>query len=70
MEHDWVIVRTVKNEFEAELIRGMLQENDIDSVIINQRDSSYTVFGDISIYVHKDNYEQAGVLVNAAGENE
>lgn len=69
MEKDWISVCTIESPFKAELIRGMLQENNIESVIINQRDSSYGgVFGDISVYVHKDQAEAANALLRAAGD--
>lgn len=64
MEPDWKIVFTTESPFEAELVRGMLKEHQIDSVIINQRDSSYGVFGDISLYVHKDHAEAAARLLS------
>jgi hypothetical protein len=64
MEPDWQVIFTTDSPFEAELVRGMLQEHQIESVIINQRDSSYGVFGDVSLYVHKDHAEEASRLLN------
>jgi hypothetical protein len=63
MEPDWKVVFTTESPFEAEVIRGMLKEHHIESVIINQRDSSYGVFGDVSLYVHKDQVEEATRLL-------
>lgn len=63
MEKDWVMVYKTKSPFEAELVKGMLKENEIESVIINQRDSSYGVFGDAYVYVYKDFSEKALQLI-------
>ncbi|MGH2642603.1 MAG: DUF2007 domain-containing protein [Chitinophagaceae bacterium] len=63
MENDWIIVYTTSSPFEAELIKGMLKENGIESVIINQRDSSYGVFGEAYVYVYKDVAEKALQLI-------
>ncbi|TAN19496.1 MAG: DUF2007 domain-containing protein [Chitinophagaceae bacterium] len=63
MEKDWIIVFTTGSSFEAELVKGMLKENDIDGVIINQRDSSYGVFGEVYVYVYKDFAEKALQLI-------
>ncbi|HEX5552478.1 MAG TPA: DUF2007 domain-containing protein [Chitinophagaceae bacterium] len=69
MENDWVIVFTTESPFQAELIHGMLKGNDIDSVIINKRDSSYGVFGDVSVYIHKENVEKARQLISETQGN-
>lgn len=68
MEKDWIPIYTTASQFQAELIRGMLQENGIESVIINRKDTTYGIFGDISLYVFKDQAEAAGTLLRDAGD--
>lgn len=63
MEKDWEKVYKATDEFQATLIQGMFKENGIESVVINQKDSSYLSFGDCIIYVHRDNYDKARKLV-------
>lgn len=63
MEKDWEIVFTTESPFEAELVKGMLKENEIESVVINQRDSSYGVLGKAYVYVYKDFAEKALQLI-------
>lgn len=63
MEKDWMNVFTTESPFEAEVVKGMLKENDIESVIINQRDSSYGVFGKAYVFVYKDFVEKALQLI-------
>jgi hypothetical protein len=68
MEKDWVKLYKATDQFQAKLLQGMLKENSIDSVVINQKDSSYLSFGDCILYVHKDNYEKARKLVTETEE--
>jgi len=68
MEKDWIAVCTTESAFKAELIRGMLKENNIESVIINRKDSPYGIFGDISVYVYKDQAASASALLREAGD--
>jgi hypothetical protein len=50
MENNWVIVHTVAQEYQAEIIKSILADNNIDCVIVNKKDSAY-LFGEIEIYV-------------------
>jgi len=42
MENNWVSIHTVVQEYQAEMIKGMLAENDIDCVIVNKKDSTFS----------------------------
>ena len=59
MEKDWVIAYESKQEYLADIARAVLSDNDIESVIINKKDSIYNSFGDIEVYVNKDNLIRA-----------
>jgi hypothetical protein len=48
---DWFKLYTTRNYAEANIIKGMLEENNIDVVILNKLDSSYLSFGEIELYV-------------------
>lgn len=52
--NNWVKIFTTNNIIEAEIIKAMLQENDIESVEMNKQDSSYLAFGNITIYCKND----------------
>ncbi len=45
-----------------EMLKVYLADNDIESFILNQQDSSY-LFGNIELYVRKENEEKAKELV-------
>lgn len=62
MEKDWSVVYKAGNEYQAKILKGMLEENGIDSVIINQKDSVYLI-GNSLLYVHNDNYDKARQLI-------
>jgi hypothetical protein len=50
MGNNWVKIYTVSQEYEAEMIKGILDENEIGCIIVNKKDSSY-LFGEIEIFV-------------------
>ncbi len=47
----WYKLYITRNYAEANIIKGMLEENNIQVVIMNKLDSSYINFGDIELYV-------------------
>ena len=47
----WFKLYSTRNYAEANIIKGMLEENNIAVVILNKQDSSYLSFGEIEIYV-------------------
>lgn len=70
MEKDWSVVYKATDEFQAEILKGMLKENNIESVIINQKDTAYMSFGYTLLYVHNDNFTKARQLImDAEDEN-
>ncbi len=50
MEKDWVKVYSSQYQHKVEIMKSILDENDIESVILNKQDSSY-LFGVIELYV-------------------
>ncbi len=51
MTAPWKKVYSTENGIQAELIRGLLENNEIRAVIVNKRDSQYNDFGDVEIHV-------------------
>jgi len=60
MEKDWKKVFLTGDSVKAEMARELLEINDINSVVLNQKDSVYQVFGDIEVYVNEE--EEATAL--------
>ena len=59
MEKNWVKIFTSANFYQAEIVKQVLTEHDIDTVMLNKQDSAHRTFGNIEIYIHKDNFSQA-----------
>ena len=60
---NWVSVFTTTRELEAEIVKDLLDEERIPAVILNQKDSSYQTFGDISVMVSRDDQEEAKKVI-------
>jgi hypothetical protein len=66
MEKDWVKVFSSDRPFEAEIVKGMLLDNDIEAVLLNRQSSSYniTLPGQVELYVHESKEKIAKDLVH------
>jgi hypothetical protein len=53
MYTDWVIVFSTPQIYEAEIMKTILAENNIECITVNKRDSMYMV-GEVEIYVMTD----------------
>lgn len=62
MEIGWKKLKVYNSAIEAEIVKQMLEENGIPSVLLNKQDSSY-LFGKIELYVHNDMTELASRLM-------
>lgn len=54
---------STENPNKAEIIKQMLQENNINVVLLNKQDSSYLMFGDIELYVNNKDLKKATDLI-------
>ena len=68
MADDLVNIYGSDKPYVAELIRQMLSDHDIVSFIVNKQDSTYK-FGEIEIYVNRDNVIKAKKLIQEFEEN-
>jgi hypothetical protein len=48
---NWFLLHITRNPSEANILKGMLEENNIEVVVMNKLDSSYQAFGEIELYV-------------------
>lgn len=71
MEKDWVKVYASNVSYEAEIIKGMLLENEIEAVVVNRQDSSFVTMlpGMDEVYVHQSNEAKAKELIAAGNES-
>jgi hypothetical protein len=68
MFDNWVLVYSSAQLYEAEMIKDIMADNGIECVIMNQQDSVYK-FGDIDLYVPKDDaFRAKQLLIEFKGE--
>ena len=68
MENWYLLLRT-DTYLEAEILRGMLEENQVPVMIVNKQDSSYVFLGEIELYVPVHLKELARDLVGGSITN-
>ena len=64
MEKKWINLYSSSNPIEVEIVKQMLDENNINAVILNNQDSSYNMFGSIDLYVKEENQKTGLQLIN------
>lgn len=62
MDENWTVVYTTNKPWQAEIARQVLEENGINTVVINKQDSSYLI-GEAEIYVESKNADTAKTVV-------
>ena len=67
-DNDLVNIYSSGQPYLAELVRQMLTDHNIQSFIVNKQDSAYK-FGDIELFVHRDNVIRAKMLIQEFEEN-
>ena len=55
MQKDWIVIYRTGELHQAEMVKQIIQQNGIDAVIMNKKDSSYIIFGDIEVLVKPEN---------------
>jgi hypothetical protein len=59
MEKNWIKIFTSTNYYQSEIVKQMLIEHQIASVLINKQDSAHRTFGQIEIYIHQEDFSTA-----------
>jgi hypothetical protein len=59
MEKNWVKIFSSINYYQAEIVKQMLVEHQITSVLLNKQDSPHGTFGDIEVYIHQQDFSSA-----------
>ncbi len=66
---NWYRIFSTDQAYRAEIIRGVLEENEIPVVLVNKQDSSYVFLGEVEIYVPVHLKTLATDLINGAITN-
>ena len=62
--NQWYLLVKTKNITEANILQGLLTENQIPVQLLNKMDSSYLNFGEVDVYVPKNLKDVANNVVN------
>ncbi len=60
---NWISIYETDQLYRAELVKDKLQENQIEAVILNQKDSSYIMLGIIRVMVARENQVRAEEII-------
>ncbi|MDR1756279.1 MAG: DUF2007 domain-containing protein [Culturomica sp.] len=63
---NWTSVFNTETLYQAEWVKSLLEDHGIHAVVLNQKDSSYTTFGEIHVMVSPPDLPEAQKIVNAA----
>jgi hypothetical protein len=59
MEKNWIKIFASADYYQSEIVKQVLQEHNIDAVLLNRQASSHRDFGDIEVYIHRENFSNA-----------
>lgn len=60
---DWIKIYETEAPWQAELVKAYLAENEVQAIVMNQRDSSYQVFGSATVMVPANQQNTAEALL-------
>ena len=63
MDSGWQCIYFSNQLHKIEIVRSVLNDNDIKSVVIDKRDSSYVMVGDIEVYVSSEDVILAKIII-------
>lgn len=62
-KHGWRKIYTTTQSPKAEIVKGVLENEGIQTVILDKKDSSYHTFGEIELYVVPEQAEEAEEII-------
>ncbi|MDF2156860.1 DUF2007 domain-containing protein [Algoriphagus sp. CAU 1675] len=60
---NWIKVFESNQQVRAEIVKGILEENEIPAVVLNKKETVYHVFGTYEVLVNRDQLLQATNLI-------
>lgn len=62
MDNNWVFVYSSNQLYEVQLVKEILEDNEIDTFVLNKQSSSYLI-GDIELYTRPDDVLKAKLII-------
>jgi hypothetical protein len=59
----WICIYKSNNKFDAEVVKGNLESNQIPCVLLNKQDSSYISFGYVELHIPEEFKTQADAIL-------
>jgi hypothetical protein len=59
MEKGWTNVFNTADEYLISIAKDLLQNNGIENVVINHKDSAYVIWGEFELFVREEDEKQA-----------
>jgi type III secretory pathway lipoprotein EscJ len=59
MEKNWVKIFKSTNYYQSEIVKQVLLQHNIEAVLLNKQDSSYRSFGNVEVYIHQEDFDNA-----------
>ena len=69
MDEHWEVIFRSTAAYKAEILKAILEENELPCIVINKQDSSYLI-GEIEVYVKQNDVLIAKQIVNRFEANE
>ena len=69
-EEQWEKVFGTNAEYQAVILKALLEEENIVSIVVNKQDSSYLSFGEIEVYVKSEDVLKAKQLATKLSQHE
>jgi hypothetical protein len=63
-EEHWEMIYSSTLLYKVEMLKDLLENEEIPAVIINKKDSSYLTFGEIELHVQQPDVLKAKIIVN------
>lgn len=63
---NWIKVFEDSMQIRAEIVKGVLVENEIQAVVLNKKDTAYQMFGSYQVLVKRDDAIQATKIIQNA----
>ena len=68
MSQNWVTIKSSDQAYQLEILKGLLLQHEITSVVINKQDSSYINFGEAELKVLESDSDKALQIINQENE--
>ncbi len=69
MEENWKSVYSADKLYKVELVKGILDQFSVESIIMNKRGSEFLV-GDVDLFVDEKDFEKAQKLISENHKSE